>query len=61
MRRAIFQYCLTDWIIPLEAWFRGAAETTDKRPVAEEEPPFQIYTAWGEVYSRERLWNIVTR
>lgn len=56
-----FQYCLTDRIILLEAWFRGDAETPDKRPVAEEEPPFQIYSARGEVYSRERLWYIVTR
>jgi hypothetical protein len=56
-----FQYSLTDRIILLEAWFRGDAETPEKRPVCEEEPPFQIYTAWGEVYARERLWYIVTR
>ncbi|MBB3357046.1 MULTISPECIES: hypothetical protein [unclassified Novosphingobium] len=48
-----FQYCLTDRIIALEAWFRGEE--------SEEMAPFQIYTAWGEVYRRERLWYIVTR
>lgn len=48
-----FQYCLTDRIIALEAWFRGEG--------TEEMAPFQIYTAWGEVYRRERLWYIATR
>lgn len=56
-----FQYSLTDRIILLEAWFRGDARTKDGRDVRDDEPPFQIYTAWGEVYGRERLWYIVTR
>lgn len=39
-----FQYCLTDRIKLIEAWFRG--ERSDSLA------PFQIYTAWGEVWHR---------
>lgn len=48
-----FQYCLTDRIIALEAWFRGEGP--------EDMAPFQIFTAWGKVYARERRRYIVTR
>jgi hypothetical protein len=39
-----FQYCYTDRIKLIEAWFR------DQHP--QEMPPFQIFTAWGEVWDR---------
>ncbi|MGP0093435.1 MAG: hypothetical protein ACLPKB_26365 [Xanthobacteraceae bacterium] len=39
-----FQYCYTDRIKLLEEWFR------DQR--SQEMPPFQIFTAWGEVWDR---------
>lgn len=48
-----FQYCYTDRIIALEAWFRGEGP--------EDLAPFQIYTEWGKVYVREKLWYIVSR
>ncbi len=55
-----FQYSLTDRIKLLEAWFRGDTRIDD-RDIREDEPPFQIYTAWGEVYARERLCYILSR
>lgn len=55
-----FQYSLTDRIKLLEAWFRGDTRIDD-RDIREDEPPFQIYTAWGEVYARERLGYILSR
>jgi len=39
-----FQYCYTDRIKLIEAWFRG--EHVDSLA------PFQIFTAWGEVWHR---------
>jgi len=39
-----FQYCYTDRIKLIEAWFR------DQR--SQEIPPFQIFTAWGELWHR---------
>jgi hypothetical protein len=39
-----FQYCLTDRIKLIETWFRG--DGSDKLA------PFQIFTAWGEVWHR---------
>jgi hypothetical protein len=39
-----FQYCLADRIKTLEAWYRGEINA--------EIPPFQIFTAWGEVWRR---------
>jgi hypothetical protein len=39
-----FQYCYTDRIIVIEAWFR------EERP--QEISPFQIFTAWGEVWHK---------
>src|SRR5262245_61681990 len=39
-----FQYCYTDRIKLIEAWFR------DQHP--QEIAPFQIFTAWIEVYHR---------
>jgi hypothetical protein len=38
-----FQYCYTDRIKLIEAWFRG-----DHNGIA----PFQIFSAWGEVWDR---------
>ena len=55
-----FQYSLTDRIKLLEAWFRGDTRIDD-RDIREDEPPFQIYTAWSEVYARERLGYILSR
>lgn len=39
-----FQYCYTDRIKLIEAWFRDQH--------SQEISPFQIFTAWGEVYDR---------
>jgi hypothetical protein len=39
-----FQYCYTDRIKLIEAWFRDQH--------SQEMPPFQIFTAWGEVWHR---------
>jgi hypothetical protein len=39
-----FQYCYTDRIKLIEGWFR------DGRP--EDIAPFQVFSAWGEVWSR---------
>jgi hypothetical protein len=39
-----FQYCYTDRIKLIEAWFRGQC--------SQEISPFQIFTAWGEVWHR---------
>jgi hypothetical protein len=38
-----FQYCHTDRIKLIEAWFRG-----ENREIV----PFQIFSAWGEVWDR---------
>lgn len=39
-----FQYCYTDRIKEIEAWFRN--------PEATDIAPFQIFTAWGVVWNR---------
>lgn len=39
-----FQYCNTDRIKAIEAFFRGEE--------SEDFKPFQIFTSWGEVYDR---------
>jgi hypothetical protein len=39
-----FQYCYTDRIKLIEAWFRGERQ--------ENVAPFQIFSAWGEVWRR---------
>jgi len=39
-----FQYCYTDRIKLIEAWFRGEYQGTVV--------PFQIFSAWGEVWHR---------
>lgn len=39
-----FQYCFTDRIQALEAWFR------EDRP--DDMAPFQIFTAWGQLWHR---------
>ena len=39
-----FQYCYTDRIKLIERWFR--------EPHTEDLRPFQIFTAWGEVWDR---------
>jgi len=48
-----FQYSLIARIQLLEAWFRGEGR--------EDEPPFQIYTAFGQVHRQQKLLHIVTR
>ena len=56
-----FQYSLTGRIRLLEAWFRGDTEL-DGRIILEEEPPFQIYSAWFEAFAKHRrLRYIVER
>jgi len=39
-----FQYCYTDRIKLIEAWFRGEHQTSIV--------PFQIFSAWGELWDR---------
>jgi hypothetical protein len=39
-----FQYCYTDRIKLIEAWFRGEKNS--------DIVPFQIFSAWGEVWQR---------
>ncbi len=39
-----FQYCFTDRIKLIEGWFRGEG--------SDELPPFQVFSAFGEVYHR---------
>jgi len=52
-----FQYCLSDRIILLEAWFRGQGSG--------EIPAFQIFTSWSEAwsarYNRPASWFPILR
>lgn len=52
-----FQYCLSDRIKLLEAWFRGQGP--------EQLAAFQIFTSWGEVwrghYNRPSSWLPILR
>jgi hypothetical protein len=58
----LFQYCLADRIMFLEAWFRGDS-VVNGRDIRDEEAPFQIYTEWKLVFRRDwfqylfrRMW-----